>query len=68
MDLLNAISDAGRDVESIEKNQEKYFALLHGFINSLDPQQGGNDSSKIRHGIRFRWTNTLKGQVPQCVY
>lgn len=65
MDLLNAISDPGRDTESMEKNQEKYFGLLHGFLNSLDPQQGGSDSSKVRHGIRFRWTNTLKGQVPQ---
>lgn len=65
MDLLNAISDPARDIESIEKNQEKYFGLLHGFITSLDPSQGGSDSSKVRHGVRFKWTNTLKGQAPQ---
>ena len=64
MDLLNALTDPGRDIASIEKNQEKYFALLHGFMTSLE-QEGSSDSSKLRHGIRFRWTHTLKGQTPQ---
>ena len=65
MDLLNAVSDPNRDIESIEKNQEKYFGLLHGFITSLDAAEGGSDKSKIRHGVRFKWTNTLKGQTPR---
>lgn len=64
MDLLNAISDPSRDIDSIEKNQEKYFGLLHGFITSLDGAEGGSDSSKVRHGVRFKWTSTLKGQTP----
>ncbi|XP_067941535.1 BRO1 domain-containing protein BROX-like [Watersipora subatra] len=69
MDLLNAISDPGRDILSIESNQEKYFGLLHGFIISLDGgESGSTDSSKMRHGIRFRWTHTLKGQTPQEQY
>ncbi|KAK2162932.1 hypothetical protein LSH36_89g03014 [Paralvinella palmiformis] len=64
--LLEVISNPNRDVETLTKTLSSYISLQHGFINSLDETNPGD--SKLRHAVRFRWTNTLLGNTPTEQY
>ena len=61
--LLDIISNPTVDMTTLMNALNKYLGLLHGFIVSLDAEKEGGDS-KLRHALRFRWTNTLLGNTP----
>uniref|UniRef100_T1IPS0 BRO1 domain-containing protein n=1 Tax=Strigamia maritima TaxID=126957 RepID=T1IPS0_STRMM len=60
--LLTLIADANHEVHAIETAANAYFSFLQGFLVAID-EQGGE--SKLRHSIRFRWTNSLLGNTPE---
>jgi len=60
--LLDIISNPNNEMMTLTNALNKYLGLLHGFIVSLDAEEGGE--SKLRHALRFRWTNTLLGNTP----
>jgi len=60
--LLTIISDANNNVEVVNSAANAYLSLLHGLIMACD-ERGGE--SKLRHAVRFRWTNTMLGNTPQ---
>jgi len=64
--LLDIISNPTNDMTTLMNALNKYLGLLHGFIVSLDAETEGSDS-KLRHALRFRWTNTLLGNTPTYV-
>jgi len=61
--LIELMSDPSTDATILEKQLMSYLSLLQGFTYShqLDQRHGPNYSSKLRHYIRFKWTNTLLG-------
>lgn len=65
--LLDIISNPTVDMTTLMNALNKYLGLLHGFIVSLDAEKEGGDS-KLRHALRFRWTNTLLGNTPTEQY
>lgn len=64
--LLDVISNPNIDPSALMSAVNNYLGLLDGFIVSLDEEKGGD--SKLRHSVRFRWTNTLLGNVPTEQY
>lgn len=60
--LLDVIANPENSKDVIQPASEKYLSLLHGMISSLDPEKPGD--SKLRHCMKFRWTNTLLGSTP----
>ena len=63
--LLDIIADPNNEISTVTAQSEKYFSLLHGWIDSPDPNAAG--ASKLRHVIKFRWTNTLLGNATTYV-
>jgi len=61
--LLDIISNPNNEMTTMMNALNNYLGLLHGFIVSLDPESESRDS-KLRHALRFRWTNTLLGNTP----
>ncbi|CAH1791874.1 unnamed protein product [Owenia fusiformis] len=61
--LLEVISDPNNEVATLETAVNNYLALLHGFMVSLDDDKSGD--SKMRMIFKFKWTNTLCGNMPQ---
>ena len=53
------MSDPNNSITVVQQAVGNYGALLHGLIVSPDPQSAGE--SKLRYGVKFRWTNTLGG-------
>jgi len=61
--LLEIIMNPNNEMMTLSNALNNYLSLLHGFIVSLDAEKEGGDS-KLRHALRFRWTNTLLGNTP----
>jgi len=61
--LLDIIMNPNNEMTTLSNALNKYLGLLHGFVVSLDAEKEGS-SSKLRHALRFRWTNTLLGNTP----
>jgi hypothetical protein len=61
--LIQSMTDPKTDQSLVEQQLTQYLSLLQGFVFSyhLDDRHGPNDSSKLRHYIRFKWTNSLLG-------
>ncbi|KAI0216559.1 BRO1 domain-containing protein BROX [Lamellibrachia satsuma] len=57
--LLLLLSDPNNSTSAVKQATDNYGALLNGLIVSPDPQNAG--MSKLRYGIKFRWTNTIGG-------
>ncbi|XP_054153270.1 BRO1 domain-containing protein BROX-like [Oppia nitens] len=66
--VLELMTDPSSDADVVDKQLRLYLSLLLGFVfnNSFDPNHGPTDSSKLRHYIKFKWTDTLLGATP-CV-
>ncbi len=60
--LLDIISNPNNEISALTTALENYIGLLYGFIVAVDPENAGD--SKLRHAVRFRWTNTLLGNTP----
>ncbi|XP_013419651.1 BRO1 domain-containing protein BROX [Lingula anatina] len=63
--LLDILSNPNENMETVDNVAKEYFSLLQGFLTAVD-EKGGE--SKLRHIIRFRWTNTLTGNTPTAQY
>ena len=59
--VLELVSDPNHEMDTIDKAVKEYLALLQGFVVSFDDKNPGD--SKLRHIIKFRWTNTLCGNT-----
>eukprot|EP00918_Siedleckia_nematoides_P029551 GHVU01063711.1.p1 GENE.GHVU01063711.1~~GHVU01063711.1.p1 ORF type:complete len:417 (-),score=54.68 GHVU01063711.1:1464-2714(-) len=64
--MLEVVSNPNNDINTLTTSAEHYFGLLDGFNNSYDPEHTGD--SKLRHIVKFRWTNTLCGNTPTEVF
>lgn len=64
--LLDVISNPNNEPSALTSALTNYLGLLDGFIVSLDEEKAGD--SKLRHAIRYRWTNTLLGNTPTEQY
>ena len=42
-----------------------YFGLIRGFLEAAT-SEGGVQASKLRHSLRFRWTQSLLGSQPEA--
>lgn len=60
--LLDVLSNPNIEPDMLVPALNNYLGLIEGFIVSLDEEKGGD--SKLRHAVRFRWTNTLLGNTP----
>ncbi|RWS10874.1 BRO1 domain-containing protein BROX-like protein, partial [Dinothrombium tinctorium] len=60
--LIELFTDANNSVSSVETTLHNYLSLLMGFVQALDNR--GGDYSKLRHSLRFKWTQTMLGNVP----
>lgn len=58
--LLELLTDASCNVETMKNASDSYFSLLQGFIVALD---GGTQDNKLRFIQNFKWTDTLQGNV-----
>ncbi|CAC5360809.1 BRO1 domain-containing protein BROX [Mytilus coruscus] len=58
--LLELLPDPNHDKSSIDKATTDYFSLLLGLIQPFD--EGEN---KLRKALKFKWTNSLLGNVTQ---
>lgn len=59
--LLDVITNPNNEVSTLVSAVNNYLSLLHGFIVSMDEEKGGD--SKLRHAVKYRWTNTLLGNT-----
>ncbi|XP_076069364.1 BRO1 domain-containing protein BROX-like [Oratosquilla oratoria] len=62
--VLELVPDANHEIDVIETAVTVYLSLLRGFINPPEDDSAGSDWSKLRHSIRFRWTNSMLGNTP----
>ena len=60
MRILELLPDPHHDVPKMETAIKLYFSLLRGFLE-FTTSEGSTSASKLRHGVRFRWTQSLLG-------
>src|SRR6218665_3371836 len=60
--LLDVMANPNNEPSALSAAVNNYLGLLDGFIVSLDEEKAGD--SKLRHAVRYRWTNTLLGNTP----
>ena len=58
--ILELLPDPHHDVPKMETAIKLYFGLLRGFME-FTTSEGSTSASKLRHGVRFRWTQSLLG-------
>lgn len=58
--MLEYLPDPNHERDTIDKATTDYFSLLMGLIQPFD--EGEN---KLRKALKFRWTNSLLGNVTQ---
>ena len=66
--ILEMVADPGTNVTSIQTQVRDYLSLLKGFVfcHDLDPNFSSLHSSKLRHMITFKWSNSVTGMVDVC--
>jgi len=63
--ILELLPDPHHDVPKMETAIKLYFGLLRGFME-FTTSEGSTSASKLRHGVRFRWTQSLLGNTPEA--
>ena len=63
MRILELIPDPHHDVPKMETAMKLYFSIIRGFLEAAT-SHGGIQASKLRHSLRFRWTQSLLGPQP----
>ncbi|KAG7154059.1 BRO1 domain-containing protein BROX-like [Homarus americanus] len=61
--LLQLLPDANHEIDVVEPALTLYLSLLRGLIEVPEDQSSG--WSKLRHSIRFRWTQSMLGNTPE---
>ncbi|XP_059143140.1 BRO1 domain-containing protein BROX-like [Physella acuta] len=59
--LLDLLTDPGNSKDVVDKAAAEYLGLLQGLCIPMDPSQPEN---KLRKLIKYKWSNTLLGNVP----
>ena len=69
--LLELLPDPHHDVPKVEAALKLYLAVLRGFLEPPNGQgnksgedggsSGGTRASKLRHAVRFRWSQSMLG-------
>ena len=67
MRILELLPDPHHDVPKMETAIKLYFSLLRGFLE-FTTSEGSTSASKLRHGVRFRWTQSLLGTVFSMIF
>ena len=64
MRILELLPDPHHDVPKMETAMKLYYSLIRGFLEAAT-SEGGVQASKLRHSLRFRWTQSLLGPQPE---
>ncbi|MCL4145815.1 UNVERIFIED_CONTAM: hypothetical protein GTU68_005802, partial [Idotea baltica] len=64
--LLELTPNANHEIDVYEPALTLYLSLLRGLV--YPPEDQTSDWSKIRHAIRFKWTNSILGSTPESHY
>lgn len=59
--MIESLSDPKESVSVLEEEVNSYLSLLTGMLNG---PVDGRGRSKLRHVMRFKWTQTLLGPTP----
>ena len=64
LQALELMTDPSSSADGVEKQVKHYLSLLLGLVfnYTLNPNYGPTDSSKLRHYIKFKWTDSLLGK------
>ena len=62
--LLELLTDPNHSRETVDKASTDYLSLLIGLCIPMDQNEPEN---KLRKLIKFKWTNSLLGNVPRYV-
>jgi len=65
MRILELLPDPHHDVPKMETAMKLYYSLIRGFLEAKT-SEGGVQASKLRHSLRFRWTQSLLGPQPEA--
>ncbi|XP_064623188.1 BRO1 domain-containing protein BROX-like [Lineus longissimus] len=60
--LLDILADPNIEIATLEEASKYYLSLLHGLVKPVGEET--TEDSKLRHAVKFRWTNTLCGGIP----
>lgn len=63
--ILDLVSDPSANGETMHNEVITYLSLLQGFVlcHDLDKNHASTQSSKLRHIIPFKWSNSVTGLV-----
>lgn len=64
LELLERFQDPRSNVELVEKAFNSYLSFLLGLIDDSQNLGQNDPRTKLRHSIKFKWTQTLLGNVP----
>ncbi|CAL1548579.1 unnamed protein product [Lymnaea stagnalis] len=59
--LLELLTDPGQARDVVDKAHAEYLGLLQGMCTPIDPSEPEN---KLRKLIKYKWSNTLLGNIP----
>lgn len=64
--ILDLVSDPSANGETMHNEVITYLSLLQGFVfcHTLDKNHASTQSSKLRHIIPFKWSNSVTGKHP----
>ena len=62
--ILELLPDPHHDVPKMETAMKLYYSLIRGFLETSN-YRGNTEASKLRHSLRFRWTQSLLGPQPE---
>jgi len=65
MRILELLPDPHHDVPKMETAMKLYYSLIRGFLEAAT-SSGGIQASKLRHSLRFRWTQSMLGSQPEA--
>ena len=65
--ILELLPDPHHDAPKMETAIKLYFGLLRGFME-FTTSEGSTSASKLRHSVRFRWTQSLLGMYYNSLF
>ncbi|KAB7505141.1 BRO1 domain-containing protein BROX [Armadillidium nasatum] len=62
--FLELTPNPNHEIDTFEPALALYLSLLRGLVQV--PEDESSDWSKLRHSIRFRWTHSVLGTIPEA--
>ena len=66
--VLELLPDPHHSPDQVDTAAKLYLALIKGFLEVPVDEGGSSRASKLRHALRFRWTNSLLGTTPEAAH